>query len=164
MTLYTSNLPFNSCPTPVPRVAAVKSSLGTDTVPFKGLTHAYPIKKLQCICPLSLTRRKYEAVHLFCTKQRKMQIIPPNFDPVILLVHNSRLRYSWLISLPGRRRGLANPRGSYNVVLEDNTPFLLSGCFLLLIAKLTVSCSTFQRIPKALSICKLSDLRSKSLI
>ena len=77
---------------------------------------------------------------------------------------NFILQSSWLIFLPGRSNGLANPSGSYTVEIEDSTPFRFSGCSPLPNTKLIMSCSTSQWIPRALSKGKLSDFKSRSLI
>ena len=77
---------------------------------------------------------------------------------------NFILQSFWLIALPGRSDGLANPSGSYTAAIEESTPLQFSGCSPLTNTKLILSCSTSQWIPKALSKGKLSDFKSRSLM
>ena len=77
---------------------------------------------------------------------------------------NFILQSSWLISLPGRSNGLANPSGSYTVGIEDSTPFRFPGCSPLPNTKLIMSCSKSQWIPRALFKGKLSDFKSRYLM
>ena len=77
---------------------------------------------------------------------------------------NLYLHSSWLISLPGRSKGLANPTGWFTVAIET---VLLCDSLAVLAhwkTKSIVSRLTSQWIPKTLSRGMLSDFKFRSLM